>query len=189
MYGQLLNIARQTALGLDVNEFNRIAFISSEDKLADFEKEFPGFDGFFSQGDGDLGERMMTALRLLLLLADVDKAILIGSDCPELACATINEARILLGENDVVLGPTEDGGYYLIGMNKVDPELFTGIKWSGATVFEDSMTKAHVLGLRVGCLPQLRDLDDAHDLDYYVKLGMVTAASDLTIEGDGTEQS
>src|SRR5262249_39512187 len=88
------------------------------------------------------------------------------SDSPTLPMAFVAEAADLLGRRqcDVVLGPCEDGGYYLIGVRSPQPALFDGIVWSTATVFDTTLAKAKERHLSVHVLPNWFDVDTESDL-------------------------
>ena len=97
--------------------------------------------------------------------------VVIGSDLPGLPAERVGEAlaRLAAGGDAVVLGPTADGGYYLIGLVRPGtgdpvPDLFTGIRWSSAWTRADTVTAAERCGLRVELLEPWRDVDDAADL-------------------------
>ena len=96
--------------------------------------------------------------------------ILIGTDLPNLTRRHLSEAMNDLGSHDLVLGPTLDGGYYLIALSRPVPELFFGLAWSTTTVLEETKKKAAGLELSVTLLPSLRDLDDLEDLNAFIKL-------------------
>ncbi len=117
------------------------------------------------QSGNDLGEKMENALRDAFSLG-CDRAILVGSDIPELSAAIIDQAFAALERNDTVLGPASDGGYYLIGFrkNSLLPDVFRGIAWSTPSVFEETMKVMHSKSLRVHVLPGLHDVDTAADL-------------------------
>jgi len=99
-----------------------------------------------SQHGADLGARMHHALNDALARGDLP--VLIGTDCPSLDSARIDEAFAALapGPADVVLLPTEDGGYALIGANRLNPLLFEGIAWSTANVFAQTVDRIGALG-------------------------------------------
>ena len=102
------------------------------------------------------------------LLADGHRAaLLIGSDLPTLPYAYVAEAARALAESaaDVVLGPAEDGGYYLIGLAQPASALFEGIAWGTDGVLEATRARARGLGLREHLLPPWYDVDTAADLD------------------------
>ena len=117
------------------------------------------------QDGNDLGERMELALKKLFS-EGFTNAILIGSDIPDLTPAVIHEALEALNENDAVIGPARDGGYYLIGFNQKSflPRIFRGIPWSTATVFRETMNILKESSLRVHLVPQWQDVDTLEDL-------------------------
>lgn len=115
------------------------------------------------QGPGDLGQRMATAFAAAFA-EGAGRVAIIGTDCPGLRATHLTQALDLLHENDVVLGPAADGGYYLLGLRQPQPELFEHKAWSTGSVLSDTVADAHRLGLRVALLPQLQDIDTAEDL-------------------------
>jgi hypothetical protein len=118
-----------------------------------------------SQRGAGLGERLSTLLTELLLDGHAG-AIAIDSDSPTLPMAYVTEAATVLAEGrcDAVLGPCEDGGYYLVGLRSPQPELFEGIPWSTDAVFSMTLGKAAGQGLSVHVLPRWFDVDTAADL-------------------------
>ena len=90
--------------------------------------------------------------------------IIIGSDCYDLSSKVINTAFELLEENDVVVGPAKDGGYYLLGMNEFFPQLFQDKEYSTDTVLKELLEEAEELELSVYQLPTLSDIDTFEDL-------------------------
>lgn len=114
------------------------------------------------QAPGDLGQRMASAFHRAFL-SGAQKAIIIGSDCPELDSRLIREAFEALDNTDFVIGPARDGGYYLLGMKQFTPEIFRGIPWSTATVAEDTFRIIHSLDKEYTLLPQLSDIDEYED--------------------------
>ncbi|UCC61738.1 MAG: TIGR04282 family arsenosugar biosynthesis glycosyltransferase [Anaerolineae bacterium] len=100
------------------------------------------------------------------LLADgYSQAIALNSDGPTLPVATLREAIVRLDGAEVVLGPSEDGGYYLIGLKQPRPELFRGIEWSSERVTAQTLARAEAMGLSVAVLPRWYDVDTSADLD------------------------
>ncbi|GIX46000.1 MAG: hypothetical protein KatS3mg131_0211 [Candidatus Tectimicrobiota bacterium] len=93
-------------------------------------------------------------------------AVLIGSDLPTLPVAYLQHAVSLVAmpHVDVVLGPSTDGGYYLVGMRQLHAGLFAGVPWSTAAVWRETQRRATALGLRVATLPAWYDVDRAADL-------------------------
>jgi glycosyltransferase A (GT-A) superfamily protein (DUF2064 family) len=92
--------------------------------------------------------------------------LLTGSDLPTLPAEVFHQALALLHtpEIDVVLGPSEDGGYYLIGLRTLYPAVFDDMIWSTPQVFADTVRRAERLGLRVALLPRWYDIDTPADL-------------------------
>lgn len=120
--------------------------------------------GFFwhAQKGADLGARMADAFDTLLV--DGAHAVVVGSDCPGLTPTLLEHALDALDRSDLVLGPASDGGYWLVGLARPAPQLFTGMEWSTATVFTETMARATGLGLSVETLPVRDDLDTPDDL-------------------------
>lgn len=119
-----------------------------------------------AQTGADLGMRMATALGRCLAFGR--RAVLIGTDFPDLPHEVLIDAFEKLDCGDeptVALGPAADGGYYLIGMNRFLPEIFTGIPWSTNEVLSRTMERADALGVGTALLPEWRDVDDADDLE------------------------
>ena len=129
-----------------------------------FEEIAPGFV-LVPQRGADLGDRLANSLGELL-----DKghrgALAIDSDTPTLPLGFLQQALDLVTtpEIDVVLGPTEDGGYYLIGLRTVHRELFEAMAWSTSQVLPETIRRADAKGLRVVCLPPWYDIDTPEDL-------------------------
>lgn len=122
-----------------------------------------------SQGPGDLGQRMANAIRHGLE-RQYPAVIVIGSDCPEVHSNDIqNAAQALSDGADVVLGPAEDGGYWLIAAKTDVPSLFTGIDWSTERVLQQTLDAAEAAHLKVQQLRTLRDIDTAQDWEAYRK--------------------
>jgi uncharacterized protein len=116
-----------------------------------------------NQIDGDLGAKMTAAFQQSFNLG-VDKAAIIGTDCPALKVEIMAQAFDKLSQHDLVLGPATDGGYYLIGLRRSIPELFRGIKWGTSEVFASTQAIAQNLDLNIAYLPTLADIDLPEDL-------------------------
>jgi len=116
------------------------------------------------QGTG-LGERL-DHLLTAALEAGASQAIVMDSDSPTLPADYLVQAfDALAGPSDVVLGPCEDGGYYLIGLKRPQPRLLREIQMSTAYVVRDTLTLAEQLGLQVALLPTWYDVDTVAELD------------------------
>lgn len=133
------------------------------DVVADDLWAAPGYRKRAQQGDG-LGERMSAAFETLLA-EGYEKVLIIGSDCYQLNTVIINQAIASLDQYDTVLGPTFDGGYYLLGMKQTIPQLFAGKAWSTDTVAQDTIRDLETLNLSCYLLPKLHDVDEAEDLE------------------------
>lgn len=141
-----------------------IAF--SPDDRADAFREWLGGGLLYEpQGDGDIGARMRRSF-VSAFAGGVSSAVLVGSDIPDLSSTIIDRAFALLGAHDAVLGPSADGGYYLIGFTRGGflPSVFEDIRWSTATVAERTMERLRASGRKYATLPGLRDIDTADDL-------------------------
>ena len=113
------------------------------------------------QPPGDLGSKMHAALRHCC--ANQGAGIVIGSDLPAVDAAYVERAAELLVNRDVVLGPTEDGGYALIGMKRANAAVFADIDWGTDAVYAQTRAKLDGLGLSVGELPTTWDVDTPAD--------------------------
>ncbi|MBK8833105.1 MAG: TIGR04282 family arsenosugar biosynthesis glycosyltransferase [Saprospiraceae bacterium] len=113
------------------------------------------------QADGDLGSRMADALSFVLSLHQ--KALIIGSDCPGLTPEILHAGCRSLDEKDIVLGPADDGGYYLLGCIELHPALFANIKWSTPSVLDQTIEKIKEANLSYCLLEKLHDIDTAED--------------------------
>ena len=129
------------------------------------------------QRSGDLGQRMQAAFAEMF--ADGCKVCcIIGSDAPDLPLPYIVEAYQLLAvpETDVVFGPSRDGGYYLLGLRQLLPQLLMDIPWSSAAVLERSLAVAREAGLTTVLLPEWQDIDTVEDLQAFQKRKQLTIA-------------
>lgn len=118
-----------------------------------------------SQRGSDLGERMMDAFQRTFERGYESVAI-IGTDSPDLPISFIEEAFLLLEDPsvDVVFGPSEDGGYYLLALKRLHAELFQGIGWSSQAVLRESVATAEKVGMRTTMLSLWHDVDTVADL-------------------------
>jgi hypothetical protein len=115
----------------------------------------------------DLGERMHNAFEELFM-SGYKKVIIIGSDLLDLNPDIIDKAIATLDHNEVVLGPAEDGGYYLLGLKKLYPKLFQNKAWGTETVREDTL--ADLKNKTVSLLKPLNDIDTFDDMKHYNQL-------------------
>jgi len=129
-----------------------------------FEEIAPDF-ALIPQCDGDLGQRLAEVFRQLLARGGVG-ALVVDSDTPTLPKAFLCRAidAVTSSDGDLVLGPSEDGGYYLIGLRAPQPELFEQMPWSTPRLLSETVARAARLGLRVAWLPPWFDVDSGSDL-------------------------
>ncbi len=122
------------------------------------------------QEGADLGARMRKALEDSLA-AGYGNAVVIGSDIPGLSSGIIREACEVLTENDCVIGPARDGGYYLIGFRKNGfiPAVFDGIAWGTPSVLSETIALLEQAQAVFHILPMLEDIDTIDDLCRYVQ--------------------
>jgi rSAM/selenodomain-associated transferase 1 len=130
-----------------------------------FRKLAPAAVGLVPQEGRDLGERMLRAAAWGFE-AGFQTVLLRGSDSPDLPAALLSEARQRLrtGASQVLLGPSRDGGYYLVGLQGLYPELFADIPWSTRKVLAETLSRTTELSLQVLLLPCWGDIDTYADL-------------------------
>ena len=118
------------------------------------------------QSGGNLGVKMYQAIKDQL--SENTNIVLIGSDCLEINASYIKNAFNELNTgNEIVLGPTEDGGYALIGASIIDASIFQGISWSTKDVYKQTESKLRTLAWNFSSLAKIRDLDDLDDYEYF----------------------
>ncbi|GBD98261.1 2-phospho-L-lactate guanylyltransferase [bacterium BMS3Abin07] len=117
----------------------------------------------FSQSGRDLGERMDNALSTTLDRGYCN-TVLVGVDIPGLSRDVVRSALALLADNEIVFGPAQDGGYYLVGVKKRIHEIFTGIQWSTGDTLKQSVEKARHYGYSMALTKTLSDIDTIGDV-------------------------
>lgn len=137
---------------------------SDEGPFSVIEPLIPSYIKCFPQEGQDIGERMENAVHKLLK-DGYEKVVLIGSDIPEIQKKDIMEAFDALEKKDLCFGPTLDGGYYLVGMKKLNKIVFHGnIKWGDKSVFYSTMDILNKENLTVGFVQKYEDIDTKEDL-------------------------
>ncbi len=164
VYKELLQHTHDITVDLDCDRFVFYADDITENDL--WENNI--YQKKIQEGE-NLGNRMMAAF-LELFQQGYSKVVIIGSDCPELTGFILENAFDELHSNDVVIGPSTDGGYYLLGLSKHTPELFKNKKWSTDTIFADTIQDTIKLKKRCSFLPELSDIDTAEDLNHYQQM-------------------
>lgn len=132
-------------------------FIPSKDKWKD-----EVYDKFL-QGEGDLATKMVNAFKNAFD-DGYQKAIIISPDCPELTTLKIKQAFTLLNNHDYVLGPLQDGGYYLLGMKTFSPEVIEGMEFGHDQVFNQTIERMEKQNAKIKVLPETYDVDYAEDI-------------------------
>lgn len=141
----------------------------AEEKL----REWLGDLEFTPQSDGDLGDRISNGVEDAFANG-AELVFCIGADCPGLKAVHFQQAWEFLETGaDVVFGPTEDGGYYLLGQKKHHPRLFADIPWSTDQTLRASLRNAKDNGLRFALLPKLYDVDEEGDWRRAVEEGLL----------------
>jgi len=120
---------------------------------------------YAEQSPGTLGDRLIEASESAFG-AGAELVLVIGTDCPSINQSTYTQALEQLETRDLILGPAEDGGYYLIGFKQHSPALFQNINWSTETVLKETKNVAKKLGLSVGLGETFPDVDIPEDLPH-----------------------
>lgn len=159
VYQQLLH----HTLGVTINcPANKLLFYSS---FIDENDMWPdsSYQKLLQLPANDLGERMLQAFEVAFAQG-YQKVVIIGSDCPELSTSLLHDAFEVLNTNDFVVGPSKDGGYYLLGMKKLEKRLFMDKEWSTNGVIQSTLEDINLLNMTYGQLPMLNDIDNYEDL-------------------------
>lgn len=147
----------------------RYTAFTPRERENDFHAMFPDDSHWFPQAaTADLGERIHHAIKTVLARGH-GGVMAIGSDSPSLPLEYLRQAAQALAEFDLVLGPAEDGGYYLIGLKNAPAALFENIAWSTARVLEQTRAAAQRLGLSVSLLPSWYDVDERDTLARFLR--------------------
>lgn len=158
IYQKLLKHTAAVAKSTGIDTF---VFYAGEIEEDDLWNEISSFKR--KQKETDLGGRMKAAFAEVFENG-YSHVVIIGSDCPHLSVQHIQEAFHALQNNDVVIGPASDGGYYLLGMKNVHASLFENIAWSTNTVYQRTIHILEGNSLSFFPLPVLTDVDEANDL-------------------------
>jgi uncharacterized protein len=163
--GLRLALLRDTLESVSALATEKAVLYTPPDRDAEIRAVTPFQAVFLPQRGSTLGERMREGARDLLT-AGFDAAVLIGSDLPTLPPEHVSSALGVLtrGGEVLVLGPTDDGGYYLIGLTQSRPEFFDHIPWGTPLVLQRTREAAEALGIPVETMPLWYDVDSASDL-------------------------
>jgi rSAM/selenodomain-associated transferase 1 len=157
IYKELLKHTRQIAMAVDVNRYLFYGFFI--DKTDDWSND--DFQKFL-QIDGDLGDKMKDAFEKIFADGN-QKVVIIGSDCASLTPEIVADAFKQLDNHDFVIGPADDGGYYLLGMNSFEPTVFDNMVWSTEEVLSQTITNIEALNKDYTLLTVLSDIDYEED--------------------------
>jgi rSAM/selenodomain-associated transferase 1 len=155
---------------------DRLLFYEEQQGAAAYFRQTAAGCRLYPQQGDNLGGRMANAFGLAFA-EGYRAAVIIGTDSPDLPLPFIETAFRKLAQTGVeaIYGPSEDGGYYLLGLKRMYAELFRDIPWSSDGVLEKSLTRAERAGIRTELLPSWYDVDTAADLQ----------RPELLIEGNG----
>ncbi|OGX91133.1 TIGR04282 family arsenosugar biosynthesis glycosyltransferase [Hymenobacter coccineus] len=163
VYRELLALTAAAVAGAQIPATLWLAEAPAVGDPAQPRPEWPGLPWRVQPAADSLGGRMAQAFGEAFA-AGAGRVVIIGTDCPGLSAELLRQAFDQLLRHEVVVGPAADGGYYLLGMNKLKAELLANKAWSTASVLPDTLADAARLGLRVAQLPTLSDVDSAADL-------------------------
>lgn len=147
-----------------LTDYAKIIFFDPPERKEDVMRwlKFNGLS-FIPQGGNSLGEKMSNAFRHAFSRG-ADRAVVIGTDCPQISTQTILEAFEKLKTSEVVIGPSYDGGYYLLGLRRFIQEVFKDIDWGTNRVLDQTIKRLRDNGINPECLETLRDVDTIEDL-------------------------
>lgn len=161
VYLDLLQITKNVVANIEMDTW---VFFSETIEEADWKAS-----NKYVQEGSDLGERMLNAFKIGFQKG-YEEVILIGSDLSDLTTDTIQKAFSVLKNQDTVFGPAKDGGYYLVGMKKLVPEIFKNKPWSQSQLLQDTLLELSDLSVTFDLLEELNDIDTYQDLiasDFY----------------------
>jgi rSAM/selenodomain-associated transferase 1 len=151
------------SLGLDLG-WERVSVVHPAGARQILADVLPSRVTLVEQSGHGLGDALSSAFERHLA-AGFDRVVLIGSDNPTLPREPIREACAALDEHDLSIGPTLDGGYYLIGMRAPHLGVFENVEWSTPRVYGQTVARAAQLRLRVHAVPVWYDVDEPQDLE------------------------
>lgn len=156
IYKALLQHTKEVVLEIDTNRllfYSQVIAHNDGWQASDFEK--------YLQSDGDLGQKMSEAFKQAFQHGT--PVLIVGSDCAQINSNIIKEGLEQLQNHDFVIGPAEDGGYYLLGMKNFQPSVFQDIEWSTETVLSKTLNIIDNNKWTYHLLPELSDIDYIED--------------------------
>lgn len=151
------------AMSLDLG-WERVCVVHPRGSAAGLHALLPGGVALMEQPEAGLQDALTCAFARHLA-AGFQRVVLVGSDTPTLAPGLIEQACRALDDHDLTIGPSADGGYYLIGMRQPQPAVFEAIDWSTSRVYAQTLARTCRLGLRVHRLDEWFDVDEPADLE------------------------
>jgi len=155
---------------LKVQEFSSglFLFCSEENEIEQLMKWAGNNFKFYPQQGSNLGEKMYNAFSTVFKKG-YKKVIIIGTDAPDISSKIMLSAVSMLDNYSVVIGPANDGGYYLLGLKSELIDLFSGIEWSTDSVFDSTIEKLNNFKINYFILDKLTDIDTLEDLQSWLK--------------------
>ncbi len=151
---------------VSIKDFDTTVFKTKESSKAYFKEIAKGLT-VKDQPEGNLGEKMCGVFKHGFD-QKYERICIAGTDCPDISHKDILKAFELLKTYKLVLGPSDDGGYYLIGLSGFYPQLFENISWSTQSVFSATVAIAESLGITCNLLSARTDIDEIKDLKKYI---------------------
>jgi len=159
-FKELLKV-RETGLEL-------FLFCSEENEIEQVKQWTGNNFNCYSQQGSDLGLKMQNAFEVVFKKG-YKKVIIIGTDAPDVSMNLVQNAISVLDNYSVVIGPANDGGYFLLGFKSKLIDLFSGIEWSTDSVFDNTIEKLNNSKTNYFMLDGLTDIDTLEDLQYWLK--------------------
>jgi hypothetical protein len=159
-----------------------IAYTPSKAEIA-FHKICGQSINYIPQEGRNLGERIKNAFRYAFNKGS-KRTVIIGTDSPTLPLSYIQKAFSVLEKVPITIGPTFDGGYYLIGLSEQNDDIFDGIEWSTSSVFSQTLTRIQAINKQFYLLPPWYDIDTPEDLKFlrsHILAMKLSNASDIPI--------
>ena len=161
IYKTLLSITREAVQGVDPDLHIYYSNYIEKNKWVNSKS--------FVQCGNNLGEKMYNAFTTGFE-QNYEELVLIGSDLPTLSKSILSNAFQQLRNTEVVFGPAQDGGYYLIGMTKMYASIFQNKSWSTSTLLNETLAELKSHNLNIGILETLNDIDTFEDLEQFPEL-------------------
>ncbi|GHB53951.1 TIGR04282 family arsenosugar biosynthesis glycosyltransferase [Persicitalea jodogahamensis] len=159
IYRELLEYTCRTADLLSADSYAKTVYYGD---FINHDDLWNGWHKALQPQDGDLGDRMKQAFREQFAQG-ADSVVIIGSDCLDLKLRHLETAFQQLQQHDVVIGPSTDGGYYLLGMNRLYEEIFDGMPWSQPHLMEQTEAALMKHKISYDLLEPLTDIDEWED--------------------------